>query len=251
MAGVPEHVVLLHGFGGTHRAWDGVRPLLDPERYRPLALDLPGHGALAAVRPITFEGCVESVLERAPERFLLCGYSLGGRIAQLLALAAPERVSGLLLISTSAGIEDAGERAQRRRSDELLARELEEGSFEAWIERWRSQALFADEPASVKALASADQRRNDPGALAAVLRGVGAAEMEPLWGRLAGLRVPAVVAAGARDEKFVALGRRLAATLPEAELAILPGGHGLPLESPRELAGAIDALARGRSPTAC
>src|ERR1700728_4014819 len=102
---MPESVVLLHGFGNTHRAWDGVIAALDRERYRPLALDLPGHGEAAdAERRITFAGCVEHVLARSPERFALCGYSLGGRVALHVALAAPERVSRLVLVSTSAGI---------------------------------------------------------------------------------------------------------------------------------------------------
>ena len=79
----PEAVVLLHGFSGTRRAWDGVVACLSPERCRPLALDLPGHGeyADAHARPISFAGCVAHVLARAPERFVLCGYSLGGRVA--------------------------------------------------------------------------------------------------------------------------------------------------------------------------
>jgi len=55
---VPESVVLLHGFSGTRHAWDGVAALLDPERYRPLAFDLPGHGDASAFEPaITFAGC--------------------------------------------------------------------------------------------------------------------------------------------------------------------------------------------------
>ena len=77
---------------------------LDPERYRPLALDLPGHGEAADARgPITFAGCVEQVLARGPERFALCGYSLGGRVALHVALAAPERVSRLVLIVRQPG----------------------------------------------------------------------------------------------------------------------------------------------------
>ena len=45
-------VVLLHGFSGTRHAWDGVVAELDRERYRPLALDLPGHGdAASSERP--------------------------------------------------------------------------------------------------------------------------------------------------------------------------------------------------------
>jgi 2-succinyl-6-hydroxy-2,4-cyclohexadiene-1-carboxylate synthase len=247
---VPEHVVLLHGFGGTHRAWDGVTPLLDRERYLPLALDLPGHGVLAGERPLTFDGAVASVLARAPERFLLCGYSLGGRIAQHVALAAPDRVAGLLLVSTSAGIDGAADRAARVASDERLARELEVGPFATWVERWRTQPLFAGEPERVRELASADQLRNDPRALAAALRGLGAGRMQPLWPRLGELRMPALVLAGERDQKFVAIGRWSAAALGDGELEVVPGGHGVPLENPAAVASAIGALARRLSPQA-
>ena len=236
-----ESLVLLHGFGGTHRAWDGVLAALDPERYRPLALDLPGHGQAAdAEAPITFQGCVQSVLERTPERFVLCGYSLGGRIALHVALAAPERISRLILVSCSAGIEDPEERAQRRASDRRLAEDLETIPFEEFIERWRTQPVFADEPPEVGELARADQRRNRPEALAAVMRGLGTGEMEPLWSRLHELEMPVTVIVGERDAKFVALGREMAELLGDGRAVIVPGGHGLPLESPEALAGLID-----------
>ena len=242
-----ENVVLLHGFGGTHRAWDGVIERLSPERYRPLALDLPGHGEHADARgvdgeAITFAGCVEHVLAHAPERFTLCGYSLGGRVALHVALAAPERVSRLVLVSTTAGIEDASERAERSASDQRLASELEHAPFGDFIERWRTQPLLADEPPEVGALAREDQRRNRPDALAAVLRGVGTGEMEPLWDRLAELTMPVAVLVGERDAKFRALGRRMVALLPHAELVIVPGGHGLPLENPAAVARALQRL---------
>ena len=237
---MPESVVLLHGFGGTHRAWDGVRAHLHPERYRPLALDLPGHGEQAGWEPpITFAGCVDHVLARAPERFALCGYSMGGRIALLLALAAPERVRELVLVSTTAGIEDVGEREERRAADRLLADELEAGPFEDFIERWRTQPLFADEPAAVSELAREDQRRNRPDALAAALRGIGTGEMEPLWGRLGEFEMPVTVLVGERDAKFRALGERMAGLPANARLLIGPGGHNLPLESPEWVAQQI------------
>jgi 2-succinyl-6-hydroxy-2,4-cyclohexadiene-1-carboxylate synthase len=230
---VPENLVLLHGFGGTRRAWDGVAGLLDRERYRPLALDLPGHGAQAdAPRPISFAGCVEHVLDASPGRFALCGYSLGGRVALHVALAAPERVARLALIGVNPGIEDAGERAARRRSDHALADDLERRPYEEFIERWRTQPLFAAEPPEVGALARADQRRNQPDALAAVMRGLGAGEMRPLWDRLPELAMPVTVLVGERDTKFLALGRRMAELLPAGELVVVPGGHGLPLENP-------------------
>jgi 2-succinyl-6-hydroxy-2,4-cyclohexadiene-1-carboxylate synthase len=237
---MPESVVLLHGFSGTRRAWDGVIAALEGERYRPLALDLPGHGDEAgAARPITFAGCVADVLARSPERFVLCGYSLGGRVALHVALAAPERVARLVLVSCSGGISDDAERAQRRRADGALADELERIPFEDFIERWRTQPLFASEPPAVGALAREDQRRNRPDALAAVLRGIGTGEMRPLWDRLGELEMPVTVLVGARDERFRALGRRMVELLPHAELLVLAGGHGLPLENPRDVAGAL------------
>ncbi len=230
-------LVLLHGFGGTHRAWDGVVGLLNRERYNPLALDLPGHGAQAdAPRPISFPGCVEHVLAARPERFALCGYSLGGRVALHVALAAPERVERLVLIGVNPGIEDAGQRAARRQADRALADDLEGRPYEEFIERWRTQPLFAADPPEVGALAREDQRRNRPDALAAAMRGLGAGEMQPLWERLPELAMPVTVLVGERDAKFLALGRRMVELLPGSELLVVPGGHGLPLENPEAVA---------------
>jgi 2-succinyl-6-hydroxy-2,4-cyclohexadiene-1-carboxylate synthase len=239
---VPETVVLLHGFGGTRHTWDGVAAYLDAERYRPLAIDLPGHGQAASQRPITFAACVAAVLARAPERFILCGYSLGGRIALHVALAAPQRVARLVLVACSAGIEDDRERATRRRADAQLAEQLESAPFEEFIERWRTQPLFAEDPPEVGRLAREDHRRNRPDALAAVLRGVGAGEMRPLWGRLGELTMPATVLVGERDRKFCELGRRMAALLAHGELMVVAGGHALALESPGAVARALQGI---------
>jgi 2-succinyl-6-hydroxy-2,4-cyclohexadiene-1-carboxylate synthase len=234
-------LVLLHGFGGTRRTWDGVETRLDRERYVPLALDLPGHGAAARPdAPVSFASCVAAVLVQSPERLALCGYSLGGRIALHVALAAPERITRLVLVATSAGIEDDAERAERRAADRRLADELERTPYEGFIERWRMQPLFAEDPPEVAALASEDQRRNDPIALAGVMRGIGTGEMQPLWDRLSELSMPVVIIVGERDAKFRALGALMAERILDAQLVVVPGGHVLPLESPAELAQVIN-----------
>ena len=235
-----EDVVLLHGFAGTRSTWDGVERHLPTERYRPLTLDLPGHGQLAdATRPLTFDGCVQSVLERSPERFMLVGYSMGGRIALHVALAAPERIVKLVLISTTAGIDDSEERAQRRDADRRLADEVEDGTIADFVDRWRSQAMFAEDPPEVGVLARADQSRNRPDSVAAALRGIGTGEMSPLWQRLGELAMPVTVLVGTRDAKFCVLGERMVDLLPEARLLVAPGGHCLPLENPEIVAEAI------------
>jgi len=231
---------LLHGFGGTSRSWEGVIAHLPAERYRPLALDLPGHGEQADARaPITFEGCVESVLERAPRRFVLAGYSMGGRIALQLALTAPERIERLVLISATAGIEDARERAERSRRDRALADEIERGSIEDFVKRWRAQSMFAEDPPEVDRLAREDQLRNQVAGVAAALRGVGTGEMQPVWDRLSALELSVTVLAGRRDRKFVRVSERMVSLLPDALLQVVGGGHCLLLENPRLVAQAI------------
>ncbi len=228
-----EHVVALHGFAGTGRTWDGVPGVLAP--------DLPGHGSAAGVRPVDFATTVERVLGAAPERFTLVGYSMGGRVALHVALAAPRRVARLVLLGTTAGIEDGGERAERRRSDEALADEIEGMGIEEVGDRWTAQPLFAGDPSAARALQRADVLRNEPAGLAASLRGMGTGAMAPLWDRLGELTMPATVVVGERDAKFRAIGERLVAALPAAEpLVVVPGaGHGVPREAPDALAALI------------
>src|SRR2546423_1386155 len=218
-----ETIVLLHGFAGTHRTWDRVTARLDAERYRPLALDLRGHGAARDARPIGFVECCADVLATAPERFVLCGYSMGGRVAQHVALAAPDRVTRLVLVSTTAGLDDPEERARRLAADAELAAKVEHESIQDFIARWRDQPIFAGDPPWLAAVARADYRRNDPLALAAALRGLSTGAMEPLWSRLRALPVPTAVIAGRRDTKFCAPGERLAAPPPDARLPVVPG----------------------------
>jgi 2-succinyl-6-hydroxy-2,4-cyclohexadiene-1-carboxylate synthase len=237
---MPATVVLLHGFAGTGRAWDPVVERLDRERYTALAPDLRGHGAARDARPISFEACVADILAAAPRHFVLCGYSMGGRVALHVALAAPERVKRLVLVATSAGIDDAGERAARRASDERLAAFAQSATIEAFADRWTAQPLFAGTPPDAARVWRDDLLRNDPRALAAVLRGLGAGAMTPLWDRLTEMTMPVAVVAGERDAKYVELASDLVAALPRAELVVVPGtGHGLPREGPQAVVRAI------------
>jgi 2-succinyl-6-hydroxy-2,4-cyclohexadiene-1-carboxylate synthase len=238
---MPATVVLLHGFAGTGRAWDAVVERLDPERYTPLAPDLRGHGTARDARPIDFDAVGADILAAAPPRFDLCGYSMGGRIALHVALAAPERIARLILVATTAGIEAADERAARRDADERLAQLTESATIEAFADRWAAQPIFAGTPPEAALIWREDLLRNDPHALAAALRGLGAGAMAPLWDRLGELAMPATVIAGENDAKYLAIARdRLVPALPHAQLVIVPGaGHGLPREAPGAIAAAI------------
>ena len=230
----------------TGRGWDEVVRHLGGERYRPLAPDIRGHGAVAARRPIDFASCVEDVVGLAAGRFALAGYSQGGRLALHVALAHPDLVTRLVLVSATAGIEDEAERARRRAADEDLAAWMEaEGRLMSEVaDRWGTQPLFAGQPPEVAARARAERLGNEPVHLAAALRGIGTGVMQPLWGRLHELgHLPVAVLAGEHDPKYVGLGERLARALPHATLRVVPrAGHALPLEAPAAVAAAIDRL---------
>jgi len=217
-----------------------VASRLDPERYRPLAVELRGHGQAADRRPVTFEGCIEDVLATAPARFVLAGYSMGGRIALTLALDHPARVDRLVLVSATPGIADAAERAQRRRDDGWLAERIEAQGIEAFARDWEAQPLFAGQAQEVAAEARADRLRNGVAGLSAALRGMGTGTMDPRWDRLGQLSMPVVVVVGERDLRFRAIGERIAAGVRNGRLVIVPGaGHAVHLEAPAAVAEAI------------
>jgi 2-succinyl-6-hydroxy-2,4-cyclohexadiene-1-carboxylate synthase len=240
MAGVSEPLLLLHGFTQTGRGWDEVARHLAGERYRPLAPDLRGHGAAGSRRPIDIASVVGDVHGLAPGRFALAGYSMGGRIALNVALAHPDRVTKLVLVAATAGIEDPAARAARRERDEELAAWIERHPIADFADRWGAQPLFARQTPEVAAAARADRLDNHPRHLAAALRGIGTGTMTPVWERLGELAMPVAVLAGERDAKFVALARRLADALPDATLTIVPrAGHALALEAPAAVAAAI------------
>ena len=223
-------LLLLHGFTATGRSWDPVRRLLDAQRYPDVAAP--------DLRAASIPAQVAELLQAQP--YALAGYSMGGRIALHLALAQPELVKRLVLVSTTAGIEDPGERAERRAADERLAEEIERDGVEAFAERWAAGPLFAGQPPEVAAAAREDRLRHSAAELAATLRALGAGTMEPVWHRLGELTMPAVVVVGERDVKFRALGERLAGALPKGELVVVPGaGHAVHLEAPQRLTAVL------------
>jgi 2-succinyl-6-hydroxy-2,4-cyclohexadiene-1-carboxylate synthase len=224
-------LVLLHGFTQTGRSWDGVRAALGG-RYRDVrAPDLRGHGTASAARPVTFDAVMRDVAALAPERFTLAGYSMGGRIALLFALAHPERVERLVLLGASPGIADPAERVARRHADEALARELERDGIEAWAGRWGAQPLFADQPREVAAAAHADRLRGAPAGLVAALRGLGTGVMTPVWDRLGELGCPVLLAAGERDAKFAGVAEAMGQHVARADVVRVAGaGHAAHLE---------------------
>lgn len=237
--GTGKPILLLHGFTGSTATWDFMRPI----SYRLIAVDLPGHGRSdspdepARYRMDQTVADLSAVLDLLGlERVHLLGYSMGGRVALHLALAAPARIESLILESTSPGIEDEAERRARVRSDESLAQLLDRDGLEPFIDHWERIPLFASQarlPAEARASLREQRLAGSAPGLANSLRGAGAGQQDSLWDRLDSLTMPALLLAGALDAKYCAIASCMAAIMPRAQMVIVPeAGHAVHLEAP-------------------
>jgi 2-succinyl-6-hydroxy-2,4-cyclohexadiene-1-carboxylate synthase len=147
-----ETLVFLHGFMGCAQSLTSlIRPLSG--RYRCIAFDLPGHGKSlfgtidpdAKIR--TMEDVAHLILQDlnalGVDCFSLYGYSMGGRVAQNMAILAPQRIRELILESASFGLVDADERRQRYvRDRRLLSGIKSKADFAAFLADWYNLPLF-------------------------------------------------------------------------------------------------------------
>jgi 2-succinyl-6-hydroxy-2,4-cyclohexadiene-1-carboxylate synthase len=236
-------VVLVHGFTQSARAWGRVGADL-AARHRIIALDAPGHGGSSEVQADLAAGA-DLMAATAAEPAAWVGYSMGGRFALHVALRHPDEVRRLVLVSTSAGIEDPAERAARCRSDEVLAERVEDEGLEAFVRWWLAQPLFSTLPAEAAELES--RLAGTAAGLASSLRLAGAGTQEPLWSQLSGLSMPVLVVAGGLDSKYVDLGEKLATGIGAlARLELIPGaGHACHLERPDLFAGIVGPFLDG------
>ena len=153
-------------------------------------------------------------------------------------LLKPDLVERLVLVSSTAGIDDEATRATRRADDERRAAELERDGVAAFLERWLALPLFADLPADKAQFA--DRLENTATGLASSLRLAGTGAQQSLWPQLTSLAMPVLLVAGLHDAKFTALADGMAALIPRSTVAIIPeAGHVVHLERPDAFLAAL------------
>ncbi len=233
--GKGDPLVLIHGFTQTARSWGPFGRRLG-YAHNVVALDAPGHGRSSEVSADLWTGA--QLIGATGGRAIYLGYSMGGRFALHLALARPDLVTALILISASAGIDDGAERAARCRDDDALAERIERDGVEAFVRWWLGRPMWSTLPAGAASVS--ERLTNTAAGLAASLRLAGAGHAEPpLWSRLGELTMPVLVVAGELDGAYAQRAARLGAAIPGATVAVVPGaGHACHLERP-EAVGAV------------
>ena len=247
-------VLLVHGFTADSGEVAGVLGALAERGWHAVAPDLRGHGRSdhpTDPADYSFELMAADVVALADhlgwERFALVGHSMGGAVAQLVALDRPERLTALVLASTFHGpvagitmeLVELGRWVVRESgmsglAEALAARRAENPDSIAAFERLQEASPGHAEQSRARLEATSPDMW-----MALAPRFVA---QEDRLDRLAKVDVPTAVIVGELDLTMLDDCRRLATTIPGATLTVIPdAGHVPQLEQPDAW---WDALAR-------
>jgi len=102
VSGSGPALVLLHGWGMNATVWQDVAAQL-AQRWTVTLMDLPGHGRSPMLEgaPYSLSALATALAAEAPPRAVWVGWSLGGMVAQQLAIEQPQRVAALSLVAST------------------------------------------------------------------------------------------------------------------------------------------------------
>ncbi len=234
-------VLLLHGTAPGTTA-DGNFSLLVPALagYRVLAPDLLGFGVSPTPLDLDYGPDLWSrqawqiLDDRRIERVAVVGNSMGARVALTMALTRPDRIRGLVLLSTRVTPASSAAQALLRAYTPSI-QGMEHLLRECFV---TDPALVTPEAVRMRYEASARPGAHE--AMQRVFAGLAACGPGPAEGDLAAVTAPVMLLHG-REDRIVPSGdgARLAALLPHADLHVLGGtGHWLQIER----AGTVNAL---------
>jgi 2-succinyl-6-hydroxy-2,4-cyclohexadiene-1-carboxylate synthase len=257
VAGAGEPLVLLHGFTGSAKSWDGLMAALKG-KYRFVAVDIVGHGESDAPGDVDHyrmdqvtADIVAAVRLLGIERAAWLGYSMGGRTALSLAAAYPDAVEKLILVGASPGLATQVEREARRTADDALAQRIECEGVPVFTDYWESIPLFESQrnlPEAQRTAIRMGRLANSAVGLANSLRGMGTGVQPFVDVRT--VTMPVLALAGSLDQKFTEIGREMAAAMPCGRFETIAGaGHAAHFEQPAACAALIDEFLAISTPT--
>ncbi len=242
------YLVMLHGFMGDSGIFDHLIAVLQ-DFSNPVTIDLIGHGQTDAPEDSEryelsnqIEDINDLLYQLNPQGTFLLGYSMGGRLALRIALNNNLNLAGLILESTTYGIEDTAVKKDRLRSDRDNAERIL-NDFHTFVDKWNRNPLFAaSQPLKEKTEQNLDyiQRRQRPHGLANSLIGFGSANMPSVLHQLEDISLPTLLITGQQDVKYSTIGSEMSQQIPNCKHYILAGcGHRVHVDDPDKYANTI------------
>lgn len=239
-------ILFLHGFLGNGRIFDKLIAELG-NTANAITLDIGVYdqwGDMCYNNPLFTPAALSQALQKIPGDLFLSppyiyAYSMGGRLALLEAVNQTPLFSqarALLLESTTAGMEDALQRSQRRKEDRTRAHALL-ADFQRFVLDWQQLPLFsvANKPAS-KHYTNL-QRQIEPKEAYRWLLDFGTGSMPSLWSKLEHIDPPALLITGEHDLRFTQTARRMQQQLRHAVHVTIPSAsHRVHADEPEKLA---------------
>lgn len=224
-------IVLLHPIGMDAAIWNSYVAQWK-ERYRLITIDMLGHGdssPLLSPTSLSDQACavIDVMRQEVSGRAAVVGVSMGGMVAQRVAIQAPEFVRGLVLCATAGSFPEAARAGIRGRGDATRNGSMEE-AIPSTLARWFSDSAPTTLIEQTRARLATDDWHSWSRSWEAI------SELDNL-GELAALDVPALVVAGEVDASIpVAVSRQIADAMKNARFVEVPGGsHFGAYESPQ------------------
>jgi pimeloyl-ACP methyl ester carboxylesterase len=233
----PPHLLFMHGFAGSGRYFDATIEQLDLTRVGTVTYDFRGHRESdPATEGYTPERIAADALAVAGaaglDRFVVVGFSMSAKFCQYLAIVAPDRVAGQVLVAGC----PAGEiPLPQELIDDWLSREGDPERLAQLPEPYMTRPVA---PELIDRFAVDAATIGRP-ALAGTLQAVMTTSFAD---RLSSIAAPSLVIGGAGDPMFTPdlLRTAVVAPLAGARLELIDCGHEIPIEAPRELAALIE-----------
>ena len=253
-------LLLVHGFTGAKEDFADHADRLAADGWHVVAPDLRGHGGSGhpegedAYSLRTFAADLVALVETLGwPRFTLLGHSMGGMVAQVVAIDHADRLDALVLMDTSHAAPDDIDPDEV----ELGKQVVREGGMALLVEVQRGREGSLSTPADTRVRATRPGYVEfDEGKKLASSPDMWLAMISELLDQadrlaaLAELDLPTLVIVGDQDGPFLAHARRMADRMPRAELAVIAdAGHSPQFENPDAwlpvLTGFLDRVASG------
>ena len=234
-------IVLAHALGCDLRMWDEVARQL-AKGFTVLRYDQRGHGGSEVVPgPMSIEDLADDaaalIQEQTEGEVHFVGLSLGGMVAQQLAVRHPELVNSIVVANSSSRYDETFRGMWRARVETALnlgMGAIADIAIPRWFtRRWREDPAHATRIAQLRQVVEATDAR----AYAACCEAIAAIDF---YGTNPLVACPALVVAGTEDESTPPeMSRAICNAISGAELATLEAAHLSAVERPEEFAGLV------------